>query len=96
MINTFGNHSVGILLRIAIRVSKDPIVSPHRQRADETGRNNHFDSFIQCADVGCLNSAAAGTCNRNAIGVYIRTCQQIIYGTIPSQVCQRIKFAPAR
>ena len=73
MINTFGNHSVQILLRITIGIYKDPVIGTHRLRADIAGRNDYFDPFIQRTYIRCLKSTATGAGYRNTIFVDVGT-----------------------
>ena len=78
MVDTLRDHAVQVLLRIAVRILKNPVEHAHGQSGDVTRDGRDFDSGVECGNVGSLEAAAAGASDTDAFGIHIRPSQQVI------------------
>ena len=83
MIESVGDHSVQVLLRVAVRIFEDAVVHAHREGGDVAGGRDNFDTRIKRSDQCRLKSTAAGSGDVDAFRIDIRSCEQIIDGANP-------------
>src|SRR5215472_9220567 len=81
MIYPVRDHPVQVLFGIAIWVLKNAVVNAHGQSGDVAGGRRDLNALIESSDVRGLKPPTAGTGDVDALGVNVRTSQQIIEGT---------------
>src|SRR5215469_14162146 len=93
MITSARDHSLEVLLGIAIGVFKNAVVDPHGQRGDVAGGRGDFDPRIEGCDQGGLESAATGAGDVDALWIHIRTGEQVVQRThaIPNLPAREIR-----
>ena len=69
MVHTVCNHSVKVLLGIAVRILEDAVIDPHGKRSNVTGRCGNFNSRIKRGNVRGLKSTAAGAGNVDTLRI---------------------------
>ena len=69
MVHTIQDHSVKVLLGIAVRIFEDAVIDPHGKRSDIAGGGCNLNSRIQCGNGRGLKSSAAGAGDVDALRI---------------------------
>ena len=83
MVHTIQDHSVKVLLGIAVRIFEDAVIDPHGKRSDIAGGGCNLNSRIQCGNGRGLKSSAAGAGDVDALRINFGASQQIIQRADP-------------
>src|SRR3954447_9816957 len=73
MVQSVRDHSLQVLLRVAVGIFEDAVVNAHWQSSDVARRRDNFDTRIKRGNQRGLKSTAAGSGNVDAIRIHIRT-----------------------
>src|SRR4051812_32280265 len=78
MINALRDQAIWVLLGIAVRIFENAVVDPHGEGSEVAGCRRNFNARVESSDKSSLKSTAAAAGDVDAVGVNIRTGQQVV------------------